>query len=124
MGWSTSLTGSLQLPAPMARCIDAEYAYLERVAAIFGISGIDFERIAARHVVPEEGDPYLILGVERSATFDDIKRQYRRMVADNHPDRLMARGIPEEFIVIATERLAAINRAYERIERERGKPSR
>lgn len=50
----------------------------------------------------------------------EIKREYRRLVAENHPDRLIARGIPEEFIVIATERLAAINRAFERIERERG----
>jgi DnaJ like chaperone protein len=98
---------------------EAEYSFLERVAGIFGIAGIDFERIAARHVVPSEGDPYLILGVERSATIAAIKKEYRRLVAENHPDRLIARGIPEEFIVIATERLAAINRAYERIERER-----
>jgi DnaJ like chaperone protein len=99
---------------------EAEYSYLERVAEIFAITGIDFERIAARHVVPEEGDPYLILGVERAAPFAEIKRHYRRLVADNHPDKLIARGVPEEFIVIATERLAAINRAYERIEREQG----
>jgi DnaJ like chaperone protein len=98
---------------------EREMAYLERVAAIFGITGIAFERIAARHVVPEEGDPYVILGVERSLALVEIRRRYRKLAAENHPDKLIARGVPEECIVIATERLAAINAAYERIERER-----
>ena len=52
----------------------AEMAYLEQVATIFGFSQSDFERIAARHVVPEEGDPYLILGVGRDWPFDRIRR--------------------------------------------------
>jgi DnaJ like chaperone protein len=98
---------------------EAEFGYLERVATIFGLGGADFERISARHVVPQEGDPYVILGIERSADFAVIKRLYRQIVADNHPDKLIARGVPEECIIIATERLAAINAAYERIERER-----
>jgi len=97
----------------------AELAYLQRVGAILGIEGPAFERIAARHVVPEEGDPYLILGVERSSELSTIKQHYRKLAADNHPDRLIARGVPDEFIAIATERLAAINGAWERIELER-----
>jgi DnaJ like chaperone protein len=98
---------------------EAEFVYLRRVAAIFDINDRAFERIAARHVVTEEGDPYLILGVDRSFDFAAIRRRYRQLAADNHPDRLIARGVPEEFLVIATARLAAINRAYERIEQER-----
>lgn len=97
----------------------AELAYLERVGAIFGIEGAAFERIAARHIVPEEGDPYLILGVERSMDLKDIRRRYRKLVAENHPDKLIARGVPPEFVAIANERLAAINGAFERVERER-----
>jgi DnaJ like chaperone protein len=97
----------------------AELAYLERVAAIFGIEGRDFERIAARHVVAAEGDPYVILGVDRSLDLAAIRRRYRQLAAENHPDKLIARGVPEEFLVIATGRLAAINRAFERIENER-----
>ena len=99
---------------------EAELVYLERVAVIFGIETRDFERIAARHVVGEEGDPYRVLGIDRSLTFVEIHRHYRKLVTENHPDRLIARGVPEECIAIATDRLAAINRAFERIERERG----
>jgi DnaJ like chaperone protein len=100
---------------------EAEYVYLERVAGIFGIREGDFERIAARHVIGPEGDPYRVLGVARSAALPDIRRAYLRLVADNHPDRLVARGLPPEALKLATERLAAINRAFERIERERGR---
>jgi len=96
-----------------------EFAYLEEVGLIFGIEGVEFERIAARHVVPEEGDPYLIIGVERTMDLAEIRRRYRKLVVENHPDKLIARGMPPEFVAIANERLAAINGAFERIERER-----
>jgi DnaJ like chaperone protein len=98
---------------------DAEMAYLARVAEIFGIDDRDFERIAARHVVGAEGDPYLILGVTRAAALPELRRHYRKLVVENHPDRLIARGLPPEAIAIANDRLAVINRAWERIERER-----
>ena len=42
------------------------------------------------------------------------------MVAENHPDKVMARGVPKEFIAIATEKVAAINEAYGRIAKGRG----
>ena len=45
---------------------EAELRYLKVVAEIFGIDAHGFERIAARHVIPEEGDPYIILGVSRT----------------------------------------------------------
>lgn len=100
---------------------EAEVAYLADVARIVGLSEADFERIKARHVVPEEGDPYAILGVDRGLSFDALRRHYRRLVAEQHPDRLMAHGVPEEFIAIATQRLAVINDAWDRIEKERGR---
>ncbi len=59
-----------------------------------------------------------MLGIERGVPFADVKKRYRKLVADNHPDRLVARGLPQEFINIATRRLAAINTAYEAIERD------
>jgi len=98
---------------------EAELAYLERVAGIFGISGRAFERIVERHAVTPEGDPYVVLGVDRGLPFQEIRQTYLKLVAESHPDRLTARGVPPECIAVATERLAAINRAYERIERDR-----
>ncbi|HEY5082496.1 MAG TPA: DnaJ family molecular chaperone [Bauldia sp.] len=96
---------------------EAELAYLEAVADIFGIRGAAFERIAVRHVVGPEGDPYLILGVDRSWPLAEIRAQYRKLAAENHPDRFIARGMPEDFLAIVTDRAAAINRAWEAIER-------
>ncbi len=97
---------------------EAEYVYLKNVAAIFSFSDAEFERIAARHVKRAD-DPYLILKAERSMSDDELKRHYRKMVAENHPDREIARGLPPEAVKIATERLAAINAAWERIAAER-----
>ena len=98
---------------------DAELAYLESVGEIFGIKGADFEKLAARHVIGPEGDPYAVLDAGRDWPLDEIRARYRELAAENHPDRLIARGMPPEFIAIANDRMAAINRAWRRIERER-----
>lgn len=98
---------------------EAELAYLRDVAAIFGRVDDAFDAILARHVdLP--GDPYRVLGAERAMSFDQLKARYRRLVADTHPDREIARGLPPEAVRIATHRLATINDAWDRIERERG----
>ncbi len=60
-----------------------------------------------------------MLGVDPCIANDELKRRYRTMVKENHPDRHIAAGVPEEMVEIATRRLAAINAAYERIARER-----
>jgi DnaJ like chaperone protein len=98
----------------------AESAFLERVSEIFGFAPNEFRRIRASHFAPELTDPYVILGVSYVASEDEIKQTYRRLVRENHPDSLMARGVPEEFIKLANDKLAAINAAYDRIEQERG----
>jgi DnaJ like chaperone protein len=98
---------------------ERELAYLSRVATIFGFDEVAFARIRARHVIDQGGDPYLVLNADPSWDFPRLRRHYRRLVAENHPDRLIARGVPEEFIRIANDRLAAINTAWERIERQR-----
>ena len=97
-----------------------EMMYLEHVADIFGISERCFERIKMSHVQPDEQDPYTILEADRTMTDKEIKSHYRQLVRENHPDRLIARGVPEEFVRISTEKLAAINNAWSQIEIERG----
>jgi DnaJ like chaperone protein len=96
-----------------------ELSFLERVADIFGFTPDAFARIRAAHFAPERADPYAVLGVAREASDEEIKRTYRLLVRENHPDSLIARGVPEEFIALANEKLAAINGAYETIRRSR-----
>jgi DnaJ like chaperone protein len=96
-----------------------ESVFLERVADIFGFAPGEFRRIRASHFAPDAADPYVVLGVAYDAGDDEIKRTYRRLVRENHPDSLIARGVPEEFVRLATDKLAAINGAYEKIQAER-----
>lgn len=96
----------------------AELVYLENVAQLFGFGAHDFARIKARHASAGADDPYLILGVERAAGLAAIKLRYRKLVRDNHPDKQIAAGVPEEMVVLATDRLARINAAYEQIVKE------
>ena len=100
----------------------AEAQFLERVAEIFGFAPGEFRRIRASHFPPELTDPYVIMGISYSADENELKQTYRRLVKENHPDSLMARGVPPEFIKLATDKLAAINNAYDKIRSERGLP--
>ena len=97
-----------------------EAAFLERVAEIFGFAPGEFRRIRASHFAPELTDPYVILGLSYAADDEELKKTYRRLVRENHPDSLMARGVPPEFVKLANDKLAAINGAYEKIQTERG----
>lgn len=97
-----------------------EFAFLHDVAGILGFDDAAFGRIAARYVVPDKRDPYVVLGITRAATNEEIKRAWRRLAAETHPDRLIAKGLPEEAIRLANDKLAAINAAYEAIAAARG----
>ena len=70
----------------------------------------------------EEGNVRRVFNLARQdvAGEDEIRQTYRRLVRENHPDSLIARGVPEEFIKLANDKLAAINGAYEKIQLERG----
>jgi len=97
-----------------------EEQFLFDVAQRFGIDKNQFRTIKARHVASSELDPYNILEVPHDISNEELKRRYRDLVLEHHPDRLVARGVPVEFVEIANNRLAAINAAYEDIKRERG----
>ncbi len=95
---------------------EAELDYLKSVSTIFGFDQARFEQMAAQHVMLDAGvDPYLVLGLSPQAKPDEVRRVYRVLVAEHHPDRLIARGVPGELIDLATARMASINLAYNAI---------
>lgn len=92
-----------------------EDAFLTRVHQIFELSERQFRALRARFVPDAAPDPWDVLGLDPDATPSAVKKQWRALVRDTHPDRLMARGVPEEAIRLAERRLIAINRAYAEI---------
>lgn len=99
---------------------ELELGFVDIVSGIFEIDAAELERIKLRHVMPEDGDPYVLIGAQRDWDNQTLKAHYRKLVRDNHPDRMIARGVPEEFMKIANDRLAAINQAWAHISKERG----
>jgi len=97
----------------------SEMEFLQRVADIFGFTSAGFERIATRHIGPDRASPFTVLGLSPDASDEEIKQTYRRLIKENHPDRLIAAGLPREFVAVANDRLAAINDAYDRIAAQR-----
>ncbi len=67
-------------------------------------------------------DAYALLGVSASDEKADVKRAYRRMMSQHHPDKLVSKGLPEEMIKLATDKTQNIQKAYERIKEARGWP--
>ena len=67
---------------------------------------------------PQRANPYLVLGLERNANERDIKRAYRKLMSQHHPDKLG--DVPDELKRRAEERAREINAAYERVKAERG----
>jgi DnaJ like chaperone protein len=97
-----------------------EEQFLAQVAKRFGFTDTEFSYIKARHVIAAKRNPYDVLEIQPTVSNEELKSQYRKLIADNHPDKLIARGVPKEFIAIATEKVATINEAYDAIARERG----
>jgi DnaJ like chaperone protein len=92
---------------------------LRDIAARLGFSDSEFRFFRARFVT-DPTSPYDVLRLAPDASNEQIKAQYRKLVANNHPDKLMGEGVPAEFLDIANRKLAAINAAYDTIAKERG----
>ena len=91
-----------------------EEAFLREVADIFGIEEACFRSLMARYA-PGHKDPYAVLKMTPSDSTAAIRKRWRELVRETHPDRAIARGLPEEAIKIATDRLNEVNDAYEAI---------
>lgn len=107
-----------------------EYAVIQQVGSILRIPSQLLEQMIASHQ-PGTGynhagkaqtgpDPYAVLGIARNVSDTQVKRAYRKLISKNHPDKLIARGLPKEMMELAKQKASEINRAYDRIKEQRG----
>jgi DnaJ like chaperone protein len=117
----------------------AEDRLLRHVCERLGVSEFEYRRLqrmaeAERHFAgagagPSEGhggrgaptlaDAYAVLGVGRDASDQEVKKAYRRLLSQHHPDKLVSKGLPEEMMKMAAHKTHEIKQAYERIKAER-----
>ena len=112
----------------------AELQVLETVATLLGYSRAEFERMVrmvqaqshfhqggqqARPAGDQVAEAYLALGVAPTCSDRELKQAYRRLMSENHPDKLIAQGVPEHMIKLATERSQDIQAAYELLKKQR-----
>ncbi|TNE66401.1 MAG: molecular chaperone DjiA [Alphaproteobacteria bacterium] len=98
-----------------------ELEYIRTVARIFGFGAQEIDQLVYRHIGADPDCPYGVLGVDPSISDDDLKRHYRKLVRETHPDRLIAAGVPSNMIAVATRRAAEINAAYDLIQTKRAR---
>ncbi|MDX1734244.1 MAG: co-chaperone DjlA [Halioglobus sp.] len=113
----------------------AEHSALVRIAGLMGIGAMQLEALlnmarageqfhgtGPRAASPDAhlADAYGVLGVDATVSDRDLKRAYRKLMSENHPDKLIAKGVPEDMIKLATERVQDIQGAYETVRRHRG----
>ncbi|MEM1175239.1 MAG: co-chaperone DjlA [Pseudomonadota bacterium] len=113
----------------------AEHAMLVRIAQRLGLSELDVQQLeallrASTGAGAQTGgmppsanrldDAYQALGIKRDASDAEVKRAYRKLISENHPDKLAARGLPDSMRAVAEERSRELNKAYDLIKESRG----
>ncbi len=110
----------------------AEYEILLTICQMLGISQAELDQLCAMirdmgdhsSTGKKEGIPlkqaYTILGIDETANANEIKKAYRRLINQHHPDKLVAKGLPEEMMKVATQRTSEISKAYEIIKVKKG----
>jgi len=81
----------------------------------------EYSHAGAAHAAarPSLADAYAVLGVAESASDAEVKKAYRRLMSQHHPDKLVAKGLPKEMINVAKEKVQEINLAYDQIMKTR-----
>lgn len=99
------------------RMLAAQAAFQSGAGSHAGHGGAHGAGASSQHSVQQAYD---VLGVSATASDTEIKRAYRRLMSQHHPDKLSASGAPPEMIRVATEKSAQISTAYELIRKQRG----
>jgi DnaJ like chaperone protein len=113
----------------------SEHDALVRIASLLGLGVAQLEQLlrmaqAQEHFHGQGGfaaqpgtsleDAYTALGVDKAVNDKDLKRAYRKLMSENHPDKLIAQGVPEDMVKLGTERSQEIQAAYEMVRKSRG----
>ena len=109
----------------------AEDKLLRHICGHIGISRFEYERLKIQlqaqqrfyqqgqrpstRQQPSLSDAYDVLGISSSASDAEVKKSYRRLISQHHPDKLVAKGLPEEMMTLAKEKTQQIRKAYETI---------
>jgi DnaJ like chaperone protein len=102
-----------------------EVRFLQRVQTGFRLEARSWERARDGQGNPGSTsgtggiDPYVVMGLPANASDEQVRAAWRKLMRENHPDTLAARGVPQEFVRRATDKVAEINAAWDRIKRER-----
>jgi DnaJ like chaperone protein len=106
---------------------DKEYDTLKYIAQKLRFPTHELERLIQQFSIASGksskltiDDAYVILGADNSLTDKELKRAYRRLLAQHHPDKLVAKGLPDEMIKLANDKTQEIISAYELIKKHRG----
>jgi DnaJ like chaperone protein len=104
-----------------------EDAMVQAAARIFGFSDSQYADLRRRYLrTPgmelnaELARHYAVLNCRPEDPDEQVKRQYRKLVQDFHPDKIAAKGLPEEFTKFAQEKFQQIQQAYEAVKKARG----
>ena len=98
----------------------SEIDILRSISKSFKFTEKEFQRIFQTNIKNKDNNPYKILGVNQKDNSDLIRKKWIKLNKEHHPDNLIAKGMPKEFIDRANEELASINMAYEKIKEIRG----
>nr|WP_305910278.1 co-chaperone DjlA [Methylomarinum sp. Ch1-1]MDP4522212.1 co-chaperone DjlA [Methylomarinum sp. Ch1-1] len=115
----------------------SEEMVLQNICAHLGISRFEYESIKLQFQAQQRfyrqsqqypgrasrnrlHDAYAVLGIDSSASDGEVKKAYRRLMGQHHPDKLVAKGLPEEMMTLAKEKTQQVRKAYETIRESRG----
>lgn len=109
----------LRVSASDGKTSTEEERMLLSAVRIFNYSNSDYTRLKSKYV--KQSNPYYaVLKCDETASNEEIKKQYRKLVTEFHPDKIQAKGLPEEFIKFANDKFREIQEAYDMIRKERG----
>lgn len=118
--WSGSLNAAArQVLSRACRILEVSVFELVQMEAL-----LRMQRASARTHTPQPAadrlkEAYAVLGLSHTATDADVKRAYRRLMNQNHPDKLHSKGLPESMMQMAQEKTRQIRAAYDLIRETR-----